>query len=581
MAGLIPREFIDEVLSRIDIVELIEQHVPLKKRGVNFQACCPFHQEKSPSFNVNPKKQFYHCFGCGANGNAVSFLMDYLHLGFVDAIEQLAERVGMPLPKRTDSDREQQGQLARLHEFMQLITQFYQRQWREHPQANLAIDYIKKRGINREIAKLYEIGFAPPGWDNCLKEFSREADLIACGMLVQNDQGKTYDRYRNRIMFPIHDRRGRVIGFGGRSIDPNDQPKYLNSPETKLFHKSHELYGLYQVMQAGQPESIIIVEGYMDVIALAQFGFQNVVATLGTATGKEHLRTLTRITPNLIFCFDGDKAGRAAAWRALEIALPEIHDGINIRFLFLPEKDDPDSFVRQHGHDAFLQRIGQALPLSQYFLRELESKVDLSDMNGRSRLADLAKPYLQNMNALALKRLIIEELSHKVRIDPDRLAGIISGEQELLTANKPRRQRQLTTGQFALSLLLQNPALGIELASELAKKPKPSTLNNDLHAVLYEVTDLLSKKPDLTTAAIVEYWRETNHFNSLLELAAWPHHVPDDGIVPEFSGAISKLNQQTLEREIAQLLKKASSSGLTNEERQQLQTMIARSKTQE
>ena len=333
--GLIPQPFIDELLNRTDIVEFIDSYVPLKKRGTSHIACCPFHNEKNPSFNVVAKKQFYHCFGCGASGNVISFAMGYLHQSFPDAIETLATRAGLAVPR--DRHPEKHSHSLNLYQLLDRVSTFYQQTLKSSGQ--VAIDYLKQRHVSGEVAKLYQLGFAPSGWQTLEAQFRpNKQELIATGMLIQKDDGKTYDRYRQRIMFPIHDRHGKIIGFGGRAIEADQKPKYLNSPETVIFQKNRELYGLHQILQQqNNVKNVLIVEGYMDVIALAQHGIMNAVATLGTATSAYHIQLLSKHTKQLVFCFDGDAAGRQAAWRALDNSLPQLNAGLDASFIFLPE----------------------------------------------------------------------------------------------------------------------------------------------------------------------------------------------------------------------------------------------------
>ena len=350
MAGQIPPQFIDELLSRVDIVDIIDARVPLKKAGKNLHACCPFHNEKTPSFTVSPDKQFYHCFGCGAHGTAIGFLMEYDQLSFPESIQELADTVGMQVPVTQQAALTPARQ--NLYDLMDKVSRYYVHQLQNHPQRQAFQGYIQQRGLSAETVAAFDIGMAPDGWDNVLRTFGNnqqsQDQLFEAGMLIKNDKGRTYDRFRDRLMFPIRDRRGRVIAFGGRVIDADGTPKYLNSPETPIFHKGQELYGLYQARKANRRlERILIVEGYMDVIALAQFGINNAVATLGTATTSEHLRQLIRSAPEIIFCFDGDRAGKEAAWRAAENAMPILGGNFELKFIFLPEGQDPDTMIRE------------------------------------------------------------------------------------------------------------------------------------------------------------------------------------------------------------------------------------------
>ncbi len=419
MAGLIPQSFIDDLLNRTDIVEVVSSRIQLKKAGKNYTACCPFHKEKTPSFSVSPDKQFYYCFGCGAGGNALGFIMDHDSLDFPVAVEELAKRAGMEVP-REESGR---GRTPRqpvdspLYPLLSAATDFYKQALKSHPTRKIAVDYLKKRGLTGEIARDFALGFAPPGWDNLLKHLGGDAlqqkAMIDAGLLIENaESGKRYDRFRDRVMFPIRDSRGRVIAFGGRVLG-DDKPKYLNSPETPVFHKGQELYGLYEARQNNRDlDEIMVVEGYMDVIALAQQGLRNAVATLGTATSEEHLKRLFRLVPSVLFCFDGDNAGRKAAWRALEATLPNLQDGRRARFLFLPEGEDPDTLVRAEGTDAFRARINQhAQPLADYFFQQLSEEADPRSLEGKAHLVTLAAPLIEKIPGNHLRTLMRLRLS--------------------------------------------------------------------------------------------------------------------------------------------------------------------------
>ncbi len=409
---MIPPDFIQQLLGRVDIVDVIDKHVKLKKAGQNYSACCPFHNEKTPSFSVSPSKQFYHCFGCGVHGSAISFLMEYAGMGFRDAVRELADGVGMTLPVEANREEsvERAQQAATLGDVMVAAMNFYRRQLKAHPKA---IEYLKGRGLTGEIAAKFALGYSPDDWQalkGAVEDYTVAA-LVECGLVISSDEGKRYDRFRDRIMFPIHDARGNVIGFGGRVIGAGE-PKYLNSPETPLFEKGRELYGLFQARRAiRDQQTAIVVEGYMDVVALAQSGVENAVATLGTATTPTHVQKLLRMADNLVFCFDGDRAGRKAAWRALEQSLPVVMDGKDVRFLFLPQEDDPDTFVRRLGKDAFLAELKAAKPLSGFLFDELSSQVDLSSEEGRSRLLVLAKPLLAQITAPALAIMLQRKLA--------------------------------------------------------------------------------------------------------------------------------------------------------------------------
>ena len=428
---MIPPDFIQQLLARVDIVEVIDRHVKLKKAGQNYSACCPFHNEKTPSFSVSPTKQFYHCFGCGVSGTAVSFLMEYNGMGFRDAVKELAEGVGMALPLEANREEsiERAQVAATLTEVMSAAMNFYRRELKKTPKA---IDYFKSRGLTGEIAAKFGLGYAPDDWQGlkAAVEDYTASSLAECGLVIDNDQGKRYDRFRDRVMFPILDQRGNVIGFGGRVIGQGE-PKYLNSPETPLFEKGRELYGLFHARRAiRDTQTAIVVEGYMDVVALAQSGVENVVATLGTATTPFHVQKLLRMADNLVFCFDGDKAGQRAAWRALEQSLPVVVDGKDVRFLFLPPEDDPDTFVRRLGKEAFLGELKNAKHLSAFLFDELSGQVDLANEEGRTRLLMLAKPLLAQINAPALSLMLQRKLADIVGlgvIEIQRLIPVAAG----------------------------------------------------------------------------------------------------------------------------------------------------------
>jgi DNA primase len=567
MTGLIPRPFIDELLNRTEIVDLIDGYVPLKKRGLSFTACCPFHTEKTPSFNVIAKKQFYHCFGCGASGNAISFVMQYLNLGFVEAVETLAARAGMQVP-REGIDKEKEKLSGNLYQLLQRVANFYQHTLKTSGQ--IAVNYLKNRGVSGEVARTYQIGYAPPGWHTLLQQFkSNEKELVDTGMLIQKDDGSTYDRYRQRITFPIHDRHGRIIGFGGRALESEQKPKYLNSPETVLFQKSRELYGLHQIISAkSSMDSIIIVEGYMDVIALAQHGIVNCVATLGTATSIQHIQLLSKHTKRIIFCFDGDQAGRQAAWRGLESALPQLNDGIEVSFVFLPDGHDPDSLVRAEGQQQFLHRLQQATPLNQYFFDTLTYGLDHTNLAGKTQLVLQAKPYILKMNEGPFKQLMLDELSRLTRIESHRLHQLMSdpisekNDSEITISRSPAR--------LAIALLLQHPELFQACHSEL----NTDVLAGSQHTVLTALMEQIAKHPNLTTAAIVENWRDSPYFEAMNKLAAWDHKVPEESLLKEFVDIVLFLVKQHRENTIQDFIKKARNHGLSTEERLQLQTLL-------
>ncbi|QDQ39432.1 DNA primase [Legionella geestiana] len=566
MAGLIPDAFRDEVLSRTDIVELIDSHVPLKKQGNSHTACCPFHSEKTPSFNVIGKKQFYHCFGCGASGNAISFIMQHLGLGFREAIEHLAQRAGLTLPDTVDT---RTPKTSGLYALMKTVCTFYQKQLRES--ADTAIAYLQRRGVSGEIAKRYQLGFAPEGWHLLERAFARQKkELIETGMLVVRDDGKTCDRYRQRIMFPIHDRQGRITGFGGRAVAEGQKPKYLNSPETPLFQKSRELYGLYQVLQRPEmPEYIIVVEGYLDVLALAQHGFDNAVATLGTATSTWHIQILSRHTRRIIFCFDGDAAGRQAAWRALENSLAHLDTGLEIGFVFLPEGEDPDSLVRREGFEAFGARLRAFQALNHFFFETLSANIDLSSLSGKARLVHVVKPYLMKMPDGPYRQLLEDELGRKTRIEGHRLHPMI-GDGAEKPAPVTQKAIRRSPARLAIALLLQHP----EIFAECREYIQEGSLQGNSLALLRELLDVLSHTPQPTTASLVEHWRNTPWFDVVSRLAVWEHLVPQDARAREFIDIVQFLHKQDVEKNIQQLLVKSRTNGLDATERETLQRLL-------
>ncbi|WED43390.1 DNA primase [Legionella cardiaca] len=566
MSGLIPQPFIDELLTRTDIVEFIDSYLPLKKSGHAFVACCPFHNEKTPSFNVVARKQFYHCFGCGASGNVISFAMNYLNQGFIEAVETLASRLGLQVPREGRTEKNQQS--LSLYQLLAQVSQFYQQTLKTKGQA--AINYLRQRGLTGEIAKLYQIGYAPPDWQNLEKQFkSHRSELIATGMLIEKEDGKTYDRYRHRITFPIHDRHGRIIGFGGRAIDAQQKPKYLNSPETVIFQKSRELYGLHQILQKQKTiDNIIVVEGYMDVIALAQHGIDNAVAALGTATSIYHIQLLLKHTQHLIFCFDGDAAGRQAAWRALESCLPQLNAGLNASFIFLPEGHDPDSLVREEGNQQFMARLKQAKPLNQFFFETLSRDIDLLSVAGKSQLVNATKPHLLKMQDGPYKQLLLNELARISHIEAHRLLQMISDNTP--QTNQATKTITRSPIRLAIALLLQNP----EIFSASKNYIDPNLLDDKEQDLLKKLLLQVANSPEINTATLIEQWRNTPYFEALGKLAGWDHQVPEQALVKEFIDIILFLQKQNLENKINLYIAKSRNQGLTLSERLKLQEML-------
>ncbi|MEI2265477.1 DNA primase [Erwinia sp. CGal63] len=574
MAGRIPRVFINDLLARTDIVDLIDARVKLKKQGKNYHACCPFHNEKTPSFTVNGEKQFYHCFGCGAHGNAIDFLMNYDRLEFVESIEELATLYGLEVPYESGSGPTQleRHQRQSLYQLMSGLNDFYQQSLTQN-QAAGARDYLAKRGLSDEVIRHFSIGFAPAGWDNALKRFGRSQEdrqsLIDAGMLVTNDQGRSYDRFRERIMFPIHDKRGRVIGFGGRVLG-DALPKYLNSPETDIFHKGRQLYGLYEAQKKHpEPAKLLVVEGYMDVVALAQFGIDYAVASLGTSTTPEHIQLLFRTTDTVICCYDGDRAGREAAWRALETALPYMNDGRQLRFMFLPDGEDPDTLVRKEGKEAFEARMEQAMPLSAFLFDTLLPQVDLRSPDGRAQLSTLALPLISQVPGDTLRIYLRQELGNKLGIlDDSQLEKLLPKQSE--SAKLPQQpQLKRTTMRILIGLLIQNP----ELATLV---PSLEGLNNSELAgfpLFVELVSTCVAHPGLTTGQLLELYRGTKFSQSLETLATWNHMIVEDEVETMFKDSLASMYDAALERRLEELIARDRTHGLNATERREFWTL--------
>jgi DNA primase len=562
MPGAIPQPFIDELLSRADIVDVIGRRVPLKKAGREYQACCPFHSEKTPSFTVSPAKQFYHCFGCGAHGSALGFLMEYDRLSFPEAVEELATSLGLEVPREVGFE---QGPDRRpLYELLERAAVYYATQLRRHAQAPQAATYLRQRGVSGEIAAHYRLGFAPPGWDNLLQAMGGEhtKQLAEAGLIVNQD-GRRYDRLRERIVFPIRDARGRVIGFGGRVLG-DGKPKYLNSPETPVFHKGRELYGLFEARQAtSNPARLLVVEGYMDVVALAQFGITETVATLGTATTPEHLEKLYRASPEVVFCFDGDRAGRDAAWKALQTALPVMRDGRQARFLFLPEGDDPDSLVRRIGAEAFREQIAEALPLSTFLFEKLEAQVDMSSLDGRARLGELAKPLLAKLPQGVFSDIMRQALNERIGLSPS--APRSKTERQ---PRRPRPQGAITPMRRAIALLLQYPKVG-----RLPDLPRGwQGLASPGVELLLELLQAAATQPDVSTAGLVEHQQNPQIRGQLARLAVLDLGIVDDAS-EQFIGTLATLGREQRRQEREALLQKSRQQPLSNEEKQRLRDL--------
>ncbi len=608
MAGLIPQGFIDDLLGRSDIVEVVGSRLKLKKTGKNFSALCPFHNEKSPSFSVSPDKQFYYCFGCGAGGNAVSFIMDFERLDFPQAVEELARNLGVDVPREERSGRSQTSPQPRkdspLYALLDQAAAYYRQQLRHHDQRKRAVDYLKQRGLTGQIAKLYDLGFAPPGWDNLISHLAtdntEQKALIDAGMVVENpENGRRYDRFRDRIMFPIRDSRGRVIGFGGRVLG-DDKPKYLNSPETPVFHKGRELYGLFEARrQNRQLDDILVVEGYMDVIALAQNGITNAVATLGTATSEEHLKRLFRIVNSVVFCFDGDNAGRQAAWRALNACLPVLEDGRHVRFMFLPDGQDPDSLVRTEGQDGFRARMAQqSVALTDYLFRHLSEEANPDSLEGKAHLATLALPLIEKVPGRMLRRLLSQSLESRTGMDLEQVPRppeVPAGQDyqdvhssswsdepipERQTQNSFRRRQAAPAKDkdvenpllSAARTLLHHPHLAglVNEASQYANEDEDEAL------LLVALVDALQKNPKLSTIQLLARWHGTALGDQLNRLAEkeWLLNIPSANLEQQFFDTINNLLARQTDRQIQQLLDKSAHTPLSTEEKQQLRTLL-------
>jgi DNA primase len=573
----IPQQFIEELLGRADIVELIDKRVPLKKQGREFAACCPFHNEKSPSFYVSPVKQFYHCFGCGAHGTALSFLIEYDHMEFREAVQELASIVGMEVPQEQGESQVQGASKAPLYEVLDKAASFYKERLKD---SQVAIDYLKGRGLTGEIARDFGMGFAPAGWDNLLKSVGdsdeRRRHLLETGMLIEKaGEHPFHDRFRDRIMFPIRDRAGRIIGFGGRVI-VKEEPKYLNSPETPLFHKGRELYGLYEACQALRNiPRLLVVEGYMDVVALAQYGVRYAVATLGTSTTEEHLKKLFRVTPEVVFCFDGDRAGRAAAWRALENALPEAQDGRTLRFLFLPDGEDPDSLVRKEGREAFEERISrEGVPLSEYLINELTKQTDMKTDEGRARLANLAAPHFNRLPPGLLRELLRKRLAELADTEPGKLTML---NQTLARRDAPPtpprhqgRPSMLSPVEMAMGCLLQQPALAM-----LAGDPQDLGGNQELD-LFRELLVFVQASPHMNEAVILEHWREQPEAWAKLNKVAQAHlSLLEEGLDKEFQGYLAQFRALDRQKRRDELIAESRKRALNSAENAELTRLLA------
>ena len=599
-SGRIPSTFIDDLLARVDIVDVIEPRVRLRQRGRNLLARCPFHEERTPSFNVSREKQFYYCFGCRASGTAITFLMEYDGLGFVDAVEELAERVGLEVPREGPGPggagpegRGRSMDLDAVYAALEDANRYFRLQLREHPGRDRAVEYLKSRGLSGELAARFELGFAPPGWEGlatALGDAGKEAQVLEhAGLVTRREGGTHYDRFRDRVMFPIRDRRGRVVGFGGRIIG-DGEPKYLNSPDGPVFHKGRELYGQYQVLRGrgSRPARLVVVEGYMDVVALAQYGIDHAVATLGTAATRDHLQQLYRSTREVVFCFDGDAAGRDAAWRALEQALPLMRDGRLAAFLFLPEGEDPDSFVRSRGAEAFEEAMASAMPLSDFLFSTLLGESNPVTLEGRTRIVERAAALAAAAPPGAFRTMLVDRTAEIGRVEREEVQLLLAGSgRERDRGGEARRgsggggrpggeRRVPSLVRQAIHLLLNQPSLATAAVRRKGMIGLIERLELDGAPLLAELLRAASENPDLTAASFVERYRDHEAGPHLERLAATPHLIEDgEARKAEFSGVLDRLYEQARRQRQRWLKEKERSGALDAEEKEEFLRLLA------
>ena len=590
MAGRIPQSFIDELLARVDVIDVVDSRVKLKKTGKNYSACCPFHNENTPSFTVSPDKQFYYCFGCGASGTALRFVMEFDGLSFPDAVEKLADQMNMAVPREAASQREvqQEQEHQSLFKRMEAASQFFERQLREHDKRDRAIQYLKGRGLSGKAAKFFGIGYAPPGWDNLQEALGTDKtavrELVTSGMLIEKDDGRTYDRFRDRIMFPIRDARGRYIAFGGRVLG-DEKPKYLNSPETPIFQKNRELYGLYEARKIRQKLTrFVIVEGYMDVVALAEFGIHYAVATLGTATSEHHLRRLFKIVPEVRFCFDGDDAGRTAAARAMETALPVLSDGVQARFLFLPDGEDPDTLVRQEGRDGFEKRLNESLHLPEFLFEQLKQQVDFDTLDGKARLDKMAAPLIGKLPKGTLRSLMEKRLEDMIGTRSAAMAAVNETAPEpepeiddgvsmpdIITEPVPPSHAPDTEDPLApmvhraISSLVRFPGLAQELSI-------PETeAETEYERLLFEILKRLHQSPQQESIGLLIQWIGSPYEPELKALADHPESDQIRPVAADVRVVLERMTARKDDRALEELEAKFHrGEKLTPEERSQL-----------
>lgn len=568
MAGKIPRNFIDDLLARTDIVELIDSKVGLKKAGKDYQACCPFHNEKSPSFTVSQDKQFYHCFGCGANGNAISFVMEYDKLEFVDAIEELASLLNLDVPREKGSSSAPERTAAQKrsdYDLMLHTARFYQHQLKHHSNSAAVIDYVKGRGLSGETVKKFMIGYAPSEWEALCQQLGRTKEqkeqLVELKLASEKTPGRQFDFFRDRLMFPIRDKRGRVIAFGGRVMQADQGPKYLNSPETRIFHKGFELYGLYEAKQAHKKlEHVLIVEGYMDVVALAEQGIEYAVAALGTATTSEHMHTLFRTTDKVICCYDGDRAGRDAAWRALENALPYLNDGKALHFVFLPDGEDPDSLVQQEGKTQFEQRLSQADDFTKVLFNKLSQEVDLTLDSGKAKLLSAALPLIEKIPSEFYQENILEQLGRLIGRTREQLNSRLKTPKQ---QHAVERKFKITPMRQAIGILIQHP----QLAKSVPHLPELAQMNIAGIGLLLRLQERALQKDNANTAVLLESFRDSDDYEPLVKLATWQHQISDERLETVFQNTFKFIEDQCLNYRLETLLIKDKTQGLSSDEK--------------
>ena len=556
----IPSEFIDQLLDRIDIVDIISARITLKKAGKDYQALCPFHTENTPSFTVSPNKQFYHCFGCGKHGSAIGFLMEYEGMEFVDCIETLAQKAGLEVPNNGNNNYKNNSK--NLYEIVESANRYFINGFQH---SDFAREYLANRGISPEVAQIFHVGFAPDSWDGLLKRLGqfKQEDLTKAGLIVENDNKKIYDKFRGRLMFPIHDRRGRVIAFGGRAVTEGQKPKYLNSPETPLFHKGKELYGFNIAKKHDKSKSVIVVEGYMDVIALHQAGIKNSVATLGTATSQTHVVTLLRNYDELIFCFDGDKAGKEAAWKALNTSLAVYRDDKKIKFLFLPEQHDPDSFVKEFGKSAFDELLNNATSFSNFLLKKISSNIDLDAIDGRAQFIDKSKALITQLPKGQFRKLLTQEIGKLTKSKVNFTASAQTKHIQNIDKWTPIRK--------AIAILINEPKLVLELSENIEFE----LLNNNGIKILTEIVDFCRLNPNINTAAIIENFRNHSAYTHLSALATVSLSLNSQQMLLELKDIEKYFEKSVQKHKIDGLRKKQAQNGLSTEEKQQLVRLLS------